>query len=135
MNTTREKFIELLKSNEFERTDLSLNEAKELIRNSYSFIPNVDLDIFMDVFSNDDKLIFGESALCTGDISNFIAKNSYEPNKTYEYFEDECNMIDDCGWNDEPMFYMDLYIIDDIAVINGYSTLGDDCSFVLYKKY
>ena len=77
MNTTLEKFIELLKNNEFEHTDLTVDEAKELIAEKYPFIPKYDLSIFMASFDKNDKLI----------------------------------------------------------VINGYSTIGDDCSFVLYKKY
>jgi DNA repair exonuclease SbcCD ATPase subunit len=56
----------------------------------------------------------------------------------HEYWEDDdCNCIfTDCDVDDEPTFVMDRIIVcKDIVVINGYSTIGDDCSFVLYKKY
>lgn len=140
MNTTREKFIELLKNNEFDKTNLTADEAKKLIIEKYSFIPKYDLSIFMVSFGENDKFIFGEQAICTGDISEFIAEHDedYEVSCTYEYFEDDdCNCVfTDCDVDDEPTFVMDRIVVcDDIVVINGYSTCGDDCSFVLYKKY
>ena len=140
MNTTREKFIELLKNNEFDRTDLTVDEAKKLIVEKYPFIPKYDLSIFMASFDENDKFTFGEQAICTGDISEFIAEHDEdcEVSRTYEYFEDDdCNCIfTDCDVDDEPTFVMDRIIVcKDIVVINGYSTCVDDCSFVLYKKY
>ena len=47
MNTTQKKFIELLKNNEFDRTDLTIDEAKELIVEKYPFIPKYDLIILI----------------------------------------------------------------------------------------
>ena len=129
---TREKFIELLKNNEFEKTDLTADEAKELIVEKYPFIPKYDLNIFMASFDENDKFTFGEQAICTGDISEFIAEHDEdcEVSRTYEYWEDKADI------DDEPMFVMDRIIVyKDIVVINGYSTIGDDNSFVLYKKY
>jgi len=128
MNTTREKFIELLKNNEFDRTDLTADEAKELIIKNYSFITKYDLSIYMASFDENDKFTFGEYAVCTGNISEFMGEHDedWEITDTYEYLDDD----------DEPMFAMDKIVIcKDIVVINGYSTCGDDCSFVLYKKY
>ena len=126
MNTTREKFIELLKNNEFDYTDLTVDEAKELIVKNYPFIPKDNLSIFMASFDKNDKLTFGEYAICTGDISEFMNEHDedWEINDTYEYVDDE------------PTFVMDKIVVcKDIVIINGYSTIGDDCSFILYKKY
>lgn len=140
MNTTREKFIELLKNNEFEKIDLNVDEAKKLIAENYPCISESDINIIMELFDENDKFTFGEQAICTGDISEFIADH-YEDcvsDKIYEYFEDaDCNCIfTDCDVDDEPTFVMERIIIcKDIILINGYSTYGDDCSFVLYKKY
>ena len=131
MNTTREKFIELLKNNVCDRTVFTIDEV---------YIPESDIDIIMESFNEDDKLIFGEQAICTGDISEFIAENeeSCVSDKIYEYFEDDdCNCIfTDCDIDDEPTFVMERIIVcKDIVLINGYSTYGDDSSFVIYKKY
>lgn len=128
MNTTREKFIELLKNNEFDKNNLTADEAKELIAKNYSFITKYDMSIYMTSFDENDKFIFGESAICTGDISEFMAEHDedWEITDTYEYLDND----------DEPMFAIDKIVIcKDIVIINGYSTIGDDCSFVLYKKY
>ena len=140
MNTTREKFIELLKNNVCDRTVFTIDELKKLIADNYSCIPQSDIDIIMESFNEDDKLIFGEQAICTGDISEFIAENeeSCVSDKIYEYFEDDdCNCIfTDCDIDDEPTFVMERIIVcKDIVLINGYSTYGDDSSFVIYKKY
>lgn len=137
---TREKFIELLKNNVCDGIVFTIDEVKKLIIENYPCIPESDIDIIMDSFNEDDKLIFGEQAICTGDISEFITENeeSCVSDKIYEYFEDDdCNCIfTDCDIDDEPTFVMERIIVcKDIIVINGYSTIGDDCSFVLYKKY
>lgn len=128
MNTTREKFIELLKNNEFDKTNLTADEAKELIVKNYPFITKYDLSIYMTSFDENDKFTFGEYAICTGNISEFMAEHDedWEITDTYEYLDGD----------DEPIFVMDKIVVcKDIVVINGYSTCGDDCSFVLYKKY
>jgi len=121
----KNELSKILKNIDFDNTNVSFEEAKKLVKNFYKKIKNSDIN---EIFENVDTNLtfsYGESAMVTGDFSEWMSDNDYWEDGNYiPIGEDE----------DEPEFEIFKFNFKDVIIINGSSTEGDDTSFLLVSN-
>ena len=136
-NQIYQNFINVLKNNDYDKTNVSYDEVKKLIKEECELITDEELNQLMSIFNKHDLFVFGRQAECTADIADFITENDnafewlWEQEYIDEDFYEDSSLEDD---EKEPTYGITETKINDIVIINGYSEIGDDDSFVIYKK-